>query len=96
MTDIADAMVIRQLFGGLWSRGAVVVATSNRPPDGLYHNGLQRAAFLPFIQQLKERTIVHSLEESRTDYRLSRVRKMGVKWLSIIAVTPGAYGKGTI
>lgn len=73
VTDIADAMMIRQLFAGLWRRGAVVVATSNRPPDHLYHKGLQRAAFLPFISQLEERTHVHSLEESSTDYRLLKV-----------------------
>ncbi|CAM9355328.1 unnamed protein product [Discosporangium mesarthrocarpum] len=70
VTDIADAMIIRQVFAQLWSRGAVVVATSNRPPKRLYHNGLQRAEFLPFIHTLEERSIVHSLEESTTDYRL--------------------------
>ncbi|CAM9194857.1 unnamed protein product [Ectocarpus fasciculatus] len=70
VTDIADAMMIRQLFSGLWGKGAVVVATSNRHPDHLYHKGLQRAAFLPFIEQLKERSHVHSLEASSTDYRL--------------------------
>lgn len=73
VTDIADAMMIRQLFSGLWEKGVVVVATSNRPPDHLYHKGLQRAAFLPFIEQLKERSHVHSLEASSTDYRLLKV-----------------------
>lgn len=75
VTDIADAMMIRQLFLGLWGRGAVVVATSNRPPRHLYHKGLQRKAFLPFIDQLEKRTNVHSLEDSTTDYRLLQVRK---------------------
>ncbi|CAM9395579.1 unnamed protein product, partial [Choristocarpus tenellus] len=70
VTDIADAMIVRQIFDGLWARGAVVVATSNRPPKHLYHNGLQRAEFLPFINMLEERSVVHSLEESTTDYRL--------------------------
>lgn len=79
VTDIADAMMIRQLFAGLWRRGAVVVATSNRPPEHLYHKGLQREAFLPFIAQLEERTHVHSLEDSSTDYRLLKVRRGGRK-----------------
>lgn len=77
VTDIADAMMIRQLFAGLWERGAVVVATSNRPPGHLYHKGLQRTAFLPFIHQLETRSHVHSLEESSTDYRLLQVKEKG-------------------
>ena len=65
--------MIRQLFAGLWWRGAVVVATSNRPPEDLYYKGLQRTEFLPFIAQLKDRCHVHSLAESGTDYRLLQV-----------------------
>lgn len=71
-------MIMRQLFAGLWSRGVVMVATSNRPPSHLYHNGLQRAEFLPFIAQLEERTLVHSLEDSHTDYRLLQVRSRSI------------------
>ena len=48
------------------------MTTSNRAPDGLYENGLNRPLFLPFIQLLKQRMEVIGLE-SETDYRQHRL-----------------------
>ena len=68
ITDITDAMVVGRLFQLLMDAGVVVVTTSNRHPDDLYKNGLNRALFLPFIELLKDRLVIHHMH-SPTDYR---------------------------
>lgn len=71
--DIADAMIVGRLFRMLFDRGVTIVTTSNRRPDDLYKDGLNRALFLPFIALLKERMTVWELE-SETDYRQHRLQ----------------------
>lgn len=70
--DIADAMIVGRLFEKLFEAGVVVVTTSNRAPDELYENGLNRQLFLPFIALLKDRLALHELV-SPTDYRQGRL-----------------------
>ena len=72
ITDIADAMIVGRLFQILFERGVVVVTTSNRPPEDLYKDGLNRALFLPFIALIRERMDVVELESPR-DHRQDRL-----------------------
>ena len=41
-------------FEAFWNNHLIVFFTSNRPPEDLYLNGLQRFLFLPFIDEVKE------------------------------------------
>ena len=72
VTQIADAMILARLFEQLFARGVTMVATSNREPDELYKDGINRPLFLPFIRLLKERCDIFHLASDR-DYRLDRL-----------------------
>merc|ERR1719230_1415258 len=69
VTHISDAIILKRIFEVLFQRGAIVVATSNRPPEDLYLNGLNRALFLPFIPMLKDFCTVHAFG-AEVDYRM--------------------------
>jgi len=72
ITDITDAMIVGRLFEMLLQAGVVIVATSNRPPDDLYKDGLNRQLFLPFIALLNDKLNVHEIA-ALTDYRQDRL-----------------------
>ncbi|MET0358075.1 MAG: cell division protein ZapE [Pararhizobium sp.] len=80
VTDIADAMILSRLFGELFKRGCVLVATSNVEPGDLYRDGLNRALFLPFVDLLRAHADVVPLY-TQTDYRLEKTSGLPV-WSS--------------
>ncbi|MBO9465946.1 AFG1 family ATPase [Tropicibacter sp. R15_0] len=73
ITDITDAMIVGRLFEQLFEAGCVVVTTSNRVPDELYKDGLNRQLFLPFIDLLKNKMVVKELVSER-DHRQDRLQ----------------------
>ena len=72
VTNPADAMILSRLFGKLLDAGVKVVTTSNRPPRDLYHGGLNRELFVPFIDLIERRMLVVAVD-GPTDYRLDRL-----------------------
>jgi cell division protein ZapE len=80
VTDIADAMILGRLFEALFERRVVLVATSNRAPDELYKNGINRQLFLPFISMIERRCQVVEIAGPR-DFRLDRLKGARV-WFS--------------
>ncbi len=82
VSDIADAMILGRLFEALLVRGVTVAATSNRAPDALYYNGLNRQLFLPFIAMLQQQLDVVAVK-GPVDYRLDRLRGEEV-WLDLV------------
>lgn len=72
VNNMADAAIMSRLFSGLIAAGVTVVTTSNRHPDDLYKDGLNRQLFLPFIALVKDRLDVMALD-GPTDYRRDRL-----------------------
>lgn len=77
VSDIADAMLLGELFSHLFTNRVTLVASSNVAPDLLYKDGLQRERFLPAITLLKEHTTVFHLH-SKVDYRQRHLHRSGV------------------
>ncbi|WP_430443070.1 cell division protein ZapE [Sphingorhabdus contaminans] len=72
VNNMADAAIMSRLFSGLIAAGVTVVTTSNRHPDDLYKDGLNRHLFVPFIDLIKERLDIVSLD-GPVDYRRDRL-----------------------
>ena len=80
VTDIADAMILGRLFEALFEQKVVLAVTSNRRPDQLYTDGVNRQLFLPFIAEIERRCDVVETAGAQ-DWRLNRLKVSRV-WYS--------------
>lgn len=74
VTDIGDAMILSGLLEAMFERGVVLLTTSNSPPQNLYHDGLQRARFLPAIDLISQHCRIVNLDSGK-DYRLQGLQQ---------------------
>lgn len=86
VTNITDAMLLYGLLEALFSFGVTLIATSNRIPDDLYKNGLQRERFVPAIELIKRYSQVIHLD-SDTDHRQKLLEQSDVYYSPITAET---------
>jgi cell division protein ZapE len=86
VTNITDAMILSELLHALFKYEICLVATSNRVPDDLYLNGLQRDRFLPAIELIKTHTEVFHLD-SGVDHRASLLERTDTYYTPINETT---------
>ncbi len=86
VSDIADAMLLGRLLEAMFTRGVVLIITSNYPPDGLYPDGLQRQKFLATIALLKRELRVLNVDGSN-DYRLREMSSKPLYFVPVDAVS---------
>jgi len=85
VSDIGDAMVLGPLFKALIEAGVFIVITSNRDPDSLYKNGINRERFVPFINLIKKRLEIVKLGGD-IDYRTKFIASSEVYYTPLTAI----------
>jgi cell division protein ZapE len=69
VSDVADAMILYNLFSGLFAHGVSFIITSNYEPKTLYPDALHRDRMLPTIALLEEKLDIINVDAG-TDYRM--------------------------
>jgi len=86
VTNITDAMILSELLHALFEHQVCLVATSNRIPDDLYLNGLQRERFIPAIELIKTNCEVFNLDGG-VDHRTSLLEQSDVYYTPVTQQT---------
>lgn len=75
VTTIQDCCILLPLFNALFRSGVTVIATSNRCPEDLYSDGLNRQVYLPPFLELLRRNCKVLHMQNKTDYRALQFEK---------------------
>ena len=86
VTNIVDAMILGKLFKKIFDEKINVIFSSNIKIKNLYKDGLQRELFLPFIEIVKENSIIHHLD-IETDYRTENLNSRETFFISNSSVS---------
>lgn len=68
LLDVSSATLLADVLSWYWRMGGIIVGTSNKIPDDLYKNGVQRDRLESFVESMKARCPVISLS-SEKDWR---------------------------
>ncbi|CAL1706731.1 unnamed protein product [Somion occarium] len=68
LLDVSSATLLADVLSWFWRMGGVIIGTSNKVPDDLYMNGVQRERLEPFVEALKVRCPVYVMRSER-DWR---------------------------
>ncbi|KAI0335151.1 hypothetical protein GY45DRAFT_1421319 [Cubamyces sp. BRFM 1775] len=71
LLDVSSATLLADVLSWFWRMGGIIVGSSNKVPDDLYKNGVQRERLEPFVEALKARCPV-VLMRSERDWRAVR------------------------
>jgi cell division protein ZapE len=74
--DVADAMLITNLFERLFNKHIYFLISSNAHPNNLYIDGLQRQKFLSAVDLILKNLNIFQLDGGK-DYRISLISKFG-------------------
>ncbi|KIJ49377.1 hypothetical protein M422DRAFT_160910 [Sphaerobolus stellatus SS14] len=80
LLDVSSAGLLSDVLSWYWRLGGVVIGSSNKVPDELYRNGVQRERLEPFVEALKLRCPVHNMQGT-LDYReIKAADRIGRTW----------------
>lgn len=68
VTHVSEALLIKNLFRHLWSRGVTIVVTSNYKHSELYAGGFNRESFEDFLPELEKQCVLYDMS-GEVDYR---------------------------